>query len=1562
MANAEPANCTRADEAQATTSRRAIESSDTAAPVDLEIRVTTPRSAEGTSIHYELRSPSEKLDFFHTSISGKLVRNPEDYQAALFETLEKLHEGLDSRGVRLRGDEVGEELSALGQELYHELFPPELKMAYCRIRHQAETVLLVSDEPWIPWELVKPFGNRDSDDAFEDDHLCCQFQLTRWLAGGRPPASVIPVSALAALEAGKPPNLQPLVHAADEARLVSSLAARHDGIVDLTLEEPTHRSVVELLRDHDLGLLHFVGHGEFDKSEPNVSGIWLNDGRMFRPRDLYGAIQRRLFRSRPLVFISACQVAQQGWSLTQFGGWAQRLVKECGCGAFIGPQWTVGDEHALAFASAFYAALERGETFGRAALGARRALPSGLERLAFTVHAHPNGLLRLGSRSVVPVIHTAHRSVSIPPGLETIRQLSEVALNDANIIAEVDDPRIGDRIELASLYVNRQQEDDVIRLLLGERRSHSIILVKGNAGHGKTSLLWALGSVLPTRTSRHVWFFKAETFPLAGGPNPEPSTAISADELLNAAEYLATNEDPPILLLDTVDLLMHSPATRERTLLSLLKLQRIGTAIVLTSRLQEARLIQAGLDVIPVSLGVYSEETRNGKPSEMVEAVRTHVSRLYHNARHVDLQGHVSEILAATSRRRTFRDVCVNPLTLRMLFLIYAPDEIHSREVNVFELYEEFWKRRVESDQRGADHLPGKRGVDLTDTAAAVALTMIAEGRPSLDRRFLDIHVKTFGGRDSEIDDLISRGILLTSSKNIRFFHQSFLEHAAAHAFLGILGRKEGLRRLAERVAERPGNLFLTPVLEQALILASRRAKERQGARAILEELLKSSHDSLLLSGLYVYAHAREISYSNRITFRHLLQDLPVEVTEDYLDLIPNIDIENDPRNEELFIELDMVWKRNIWREQKKIIDLLRRFLPWTFDSVREALDRWNVVAWAAAQPGGHAAENDLLKLMFIAVDHDTKWTLSSLAELYRSLEMTRRKGIIASLRIIDFLVDNSESFKQTAPATQFERAVGLDHAGRLKDPLIESWGRLWAIEWRAQGYTLRHLFSLVSPFQGLAREGRLAGIAFIALEKGLEAVRTVFSHVEEIEDDGLRSAWCRTVVTRLLRVPDAVGSCYGDDSQVAEESLAVMRAREEARREVVARLARSCRGSELVDRRHSKLWVHAVDRARLPVAIWLRALRGFPETTSQRHWLDPDGLFKLLVPAAAAGVSQACLALEQAIASPASHQGILRWLVAQLEDACDCGLRFEKYLARIAIETKSLEPLLATVKRNNCAIGLSRGELQNLVSVATCARSETQRRIAYEFWRHAVRLDLLAPPSLDDLSQRISSEPAVGVIHSIIELIGQSHERSPYPTEELLVALDFPTLQNAGSYLGEASLRFLLRSMADDESSSRFIDQAETFALTPPVTPERLGIFARLLMPHRKVQAERIAEIIERILDNSNVQALSPAQHFGVRNRFLAVARDAFSRLAVERQRTLIKRVPDWSENYGGLIVDAATMAGNPEIWNDLEMLCRDPRVSPKLKRIIASHRRFEEGHEEGEHWEELYSLLDEP
>ena len=82
-----------------------------------------------------------------------------------------------------------------------------------------------------------------------------------------------------------------LPYAMRERELLEDLAKRR-GIEDKSPSQATIHELVPLLRQGGLHLLHFVGHGEFSREDPEDSRIVLTDGRSFSPRDLEGRLLR----------------------------------------------------------------------------------------------------------------------------------------------------------------------------------------------------------------------------------------------------------------------------------------------------------------------------------------------------------------------------------------------------------------------------------------------------------------------------------------------------------------------------------------------------------------------------------------------------------------------------------------------------------------------------------------------------------------------------------------------------------------------------------------------------------------------------------------------------------------------------------------------------------------------------------------------------------------------------------------------------------------------------------------------------------------------------------------------------------------------------------------------------------------------------------------------------------------------------------------------------------------------------------------------------------------------
>jgi hypothetical protein len=337
-----------------------------------------------------------------------LRQPPEAYAVELYRTIASLVEGEDptlqallGEQLRIPADDVDRSVKKLGQNLWERLIPAELKALYAaeRAAWAGKTLLIFSDEPHLPWELVWPYD--DARGQWEDDEpWCSTLYVTRWLRkdsqgnGNEMPPGQLSLGRLAVL-APTYSLLSNLEGAQQEEEALVALMAEY-GLRNASPVNPTWRAVMDLLESQSYDWIHAAAHGNFYAAAPDASSaLWLARDRSLTPDAIVGAkIKAHLSSQRPGFFFNACQVGRQGWTLTRIGGWANRLVS-AGAGIFIGPLWEVADDSALTFAKVFYTALLSNATVACAAQQARLAARAAGDPtwLAYSVYAHPNARL-----------------------------------------------------------------------------------------------------------------------------------------------------------------------------------------------------------------------------------------------------------------------------------------------------------------------------------------------------------------------------------------------------------------------------------------------------------------------------------------------------------------------------------------------------------------------------------------------------------------------------------------------------------------------------------------------------------------------------------------------------------------------------------------------------------------------------------------------------------------------------------------------------------------------------------------------------------------------------------------------------------------------------------------------------------------------------------------------------------------------------------------------------------------------------------------------------------------
>jgi len=306
---------------------------------------------------------------------------PDAYMKAIYADLNKeTGEGLSQSEVKL-----------IGNNLYHKLFHEDrFKRFYRDVLNelsQGATVQIISDEPYIPWELLRPFhtladGTRKSDPYY----FCERFALSRWLSESPPRVTDLPF--LKVILVVPPSNL----------RWVEEEVEAIKNIPGVVVEVVRDKQKLEtFFTTGEADIVHFACHNAFHSDIPGRSRLQLGDS-FLHPDDLV-AENMNFGHVHPLVFLNACESAQQGVGLTRLDGWTKAFL-DAGAGFFLGALWKTQDNLAYEFAYTFYERLLAGNCVADAMRQARYAVftPDDATYLSYVLYAHPRASTRSGKK------------------------------------------------------------------------------------------------------------------------------------------------------------------------------------------------------------------------------------------------------------------------------------------------------------------------------------------------------------------------------------------------------------------------------------------------------------------------------------------------------------------------------------------------------------------------------------------------------------------------------------------------------------------------------------------------------------------------------------------------------------------------------------------------------------------------------------------------------------------------------------------------------------------------------------------------------------------------------------------------------------------------------------------------------------------------------------------------------------------------------------------------------------------------------------------------------------
>lgn len=341
---------------------------------DLQLLIL--EGASGGAVTYTMwftaADPNLQLNF--KSFSFSLQQDPPTFFEAFYADIE---------AILASGSTAQEKLQRLGTKgtyLFEQLLSPEARTTLWTVRTRIRSVHIQSQEPWIPWELLKPSGDDGKGNVVEAGFLCEDYEVTRWVPGIGYCRDLTMTNVGVVI----PPD-SGLAASIPERDQMLTLATSKRQITPIQPEEVALRKA---LAEGTLDVIHFTGHGVAGTASADRAEIRLEAGSRLRPEDLSGVVAN-LGKRKPIVFLNACEIGRAGMGLTRPGGWPRGFLA-AGAGAFIGPFWKVADASAATFAASFYDQLIGGASVGAAARTARLAIQVASDPtwLAYSVYAN----------------------------------------------------------------------------------------------------------------------------------------------------------------------------------------------------------------------------------------------------------------------------------------------------------------------------------------------------------------------------------------------------------------------------------------------------------------------------------------------------------------------------------------------------------------------------------------------------------------------------------------------------------------------------------------------------------------------------------------------------------------------------------------------------------------------------------------------------------------------------------------------------------------------------------------------------------------------------------------------------------------------------------------------------------------------------------------------------------------------------------------------------------------------------------------------------------------------
>ncbi|MFE6555077.1 hypothetical protein ACFVHS_42885 [Streptomyces sp. NPDC057746] len=399
------------------------------------------------------------------------------------------------------------------------------------------------------------------------------------------------------------------------------------------------------------------------------------------------------------------------------------------------------------------------------------------------------------------------------------------------------------------------------------------------------------------------------------------------DGLLHQPKYRAS----VIVLFDSADVLLADDHGRAvcRELVDCCAEYEVP--LVISCRTRDQDPLYDVLGTIPSAVQELGDFRFGGEAEHSVDA---HCAYYYRDQAAARRREAYDAVIGAAVRGLPMQEVVARPLTLRMLFEVYAP-QVPTTEIDAAGLYDAYWTKRVIGDRRHGSASTVDVD-DLSPAAEGVARIMLRDGGVAVPSahavqllgiaapRLLPVTAPT------ALATLHRRNVLTGSGghdgSSTCFFHQTLYEYAAGRCLVSLVNARqqpEIFAELGRRLEATPDDCLRSVIAEQAILQGVRDERAaRPVAADLIKQLVTSDNHYLQIIALRAYALLPFVPHTVKTMMHRFLPTAPLALVTTMLELLPTRRHTDVRRvTEDLFIIL-----QHRPQARRMALDLLCRF------------------------------------------------------------------------------------------------------------------------------------------------------------------------------------------------------------------------------------------------------------------------------------------------------------------------------------------------------------------------------------------------------------------------------------------------------------------------------------------------------------------------------------------------------------------------------------------------------------------------------------------------------------